>query len=91
MVFLSASSLTLRSGLFEDLFRYFRPLRITAMDGKQNPSLHHAAFVTLSFELGNPETRHSAGDTFDRASRTYTGEGCNNRAGSDEGANPRYG
>ena len=86
----STGSDILCPGLFHDLFCKFRPFGIVAMNGKKDPSLHHAAFVAFGFEFRNPETYQSACNTANRSADADSGERGHNRTGSNERTGARY-
>src|SRR5579864_3895019 len=54
------------------------------MNGEQNASIFHAAFVTLGFVFRNAHTNQGSSDSTYRSAYASSSQGCHNRAGSDK-------
>ena len=61
------------------------------MNRKKNTAVPDASLIPLRFVFGHPKTNQTAGHTANRASGARTRERGYNRAGCDEGSNPRNG
>jgi len=65
----------------QNFFRPLLPVPVIAVDRKQQAALFDAPFVALRFVLGKPEARYRTDNSSDNATRSDTGQRCDNRTG----------